>query len=94
MTYAGVELGGTKCVALLARGPGEVLERETVATTSPGETLSKLAGLVAKWRFEALGIASFGRFVLDPRRVERSAGPENDNGVRILERLFYFSVKT
>lgn len=65
MTYAGVELGGTKCVALLARGPGEVLERETVATTSPGETLSKLAGLLAKWRFEALGIASFGPVDLD-----------------------------
>jgi len=65
LTYAGVELGGTKCVALLARGPGEVLERETVATTSPGETLSKLAGLLAKWRFEALGIASFGPVDLD-----------------------------
>jgi fructokinase len=66
LTYAGVELGGTKCVALLARGPDEVLERETVATTSPGETLGALAGILAKWRFDALGIASFGPVDLDP----------------------------
>ena len=67
MTYAGVELGGTKCVALLARGPGEVLARETVATTSADETLDSLAAILARWDFEALGIASFGPLDLDER---------------------------
>jgi fructokinase len=67
LTYAGVELGGTKCVALLARGPDEIFERETVATTSPEETLGALAATLAKWRFDALGLASFGPVDLDPR---------------------------
>jgi fructokinase len=67
LTYAGVELGGTKCVALLARGPGEVLARETLATMSPDETLDSLAAILAGWVFEALGIASFGPLDLDER---------------------------
>lgn len=71
MTYAGVELGGTKCVALLARGPDAILARETVPTTSPDETLGPIADILSKWQldeaFEALGIASFGPVDLDPR---------------------------
>ena len=74
MIYAGVELGGTKCVAILARGPGEVLARETVPTTSPGETLGCLGSTLARWRLEqpyaALGIASFGPVDLDPRSAQ------------------------
>ena len=64
MNYAGVELGGTKCVAILARGPEEVLARETVPTRSPDGTLSGLAAILESWKmdqgFDALGIASFG----------------------------------
>ena len=67
MTYAGVELGGTKCVALLARGPGEVLARNVVPTSSPDETLDALAAIISGWDFEALGIASFGPVDLGPR---------------------------
>lgn len=70
MTYAGVELGGTKCVAILAHGPGEVLARETVPTTGPEETLSALERILLGWReerrFDALGIASFGPVDLHP----------------------------
>lgn len=71
MIYAGVELGGTKCVAILARGPEEVFARETVPTTTPGETLGRLGTILAGWRddqpYAALGIASFGPVALDPR---------------------------
>lgn len=67
MTYAGVELGGTKCVVLLAQGPDEVLARETVPTTTPGETLAAIAAILGGWQFDALGIASFGPVDLDPR---------------------------
>jgi len=74
LIYAGVELGGTKCVAILARGPGEVLARETVPTTSPGETLGSLGAVLARWQLEqpyaALGIASFGPVDLDPRSAQ------------------------
>lgn len=60
---AGVELGGTKCVATLGRG-GEIVEQQTVPTTSPDETLGALRKTLQRWwndrGFEALGVASFG----------------------------------
>jgi fructokinase len=68
--FAGVELGGTKCVAILARGPEEIVAREMVPTTSPEETLGALERILTRWRSEhgysALGIASFGPVELDP----------------------------
>lgn len=67
--FAGVELGGTKCVAILARGPGAVLARETLPTTSPGETLGRIEQVLEEWQskhgFGALGIGSFGPLDLD-----------------------------
>jgi len=70
MTYAGVELGGTKCIAILAEGPGRIVARETVATTSPDETLTALRAIIARWQadhgFAALGIGSFGPINVDP----------------------------
>lgn len=69
--FAGVELGGTKCIALLARGPGDIVAREQVATTSPDEALGKLEQILSKWRtehgFAALGIGSFGPLDLNSR---------------------------
>jgi fructokinase len=70
LTYAGVELGGTKCVAILARSPDEIIVRETVPTTLPDETLGRLEQILSQWRsshsFAALGIGSFGPLDLDP----------------------------
>jgi fructokinase len=63
---AGVELGGTKCVATLAEGRA-VLDQAQVATTGPEETLGALAALLGRWHgFAALGVASFGPIDLDP----------------------------
>ena len=68
--YAGVELGGTKCIAVLAHGPDNIIARETVPTTGPEETLSALDRILLGWweseRFRALGIASFGPVDLHP----------------------------
>lgn len=70
MTYAGVELGGTKCVAILARGPDDVLALEKIPTTGPQQTLGALERVLLGWleshRFESLGIASFGPVDLHP----------------------------
>ncbi|HEX8301364.1 ROK family protein [Sphingomonas sp.] len=63
---AGLELGGTKCVAILAAGPGDVRARETVPTTSPEGTLGALEAVLDGWTFDALGIASFGPLDLNP----------------------------
>jgi fructokinase len=69
---AGVELGGTKGVAILARGR-TILRRTRVPTTGPGETLTALSDAIAGWALEigppaAIGIASFGPLGLDSRR--------------------------
>ena len=67
--YAGVELGGTKCVTILARGPEDVIDRKVVPTIAPEETLGPIEEILREWQslhgFEALGIASFGPVDLD-----------------------------
>ena len=65
MVYAGVELGGTKCVAVLCSGPDNVMEREVIPTTRPDETLGKIERTLRNWQFDALGIASFGPIDVD-----------------------------
>ena len=68
---AGVELGGTKCIALLASGPDAIVARQQVLTTSAEETLGALEKILSDWRsrhpLAALGIGSFGPLDLDPR---------------------------
>ena len=67
---AGVELGGTKCVAILARGHDAIEDRVQLPTTRPDETLAGLEAVLARWSgFQALGIASFG-----PVSIDRHAG--------------------
>ena len=71
---AGVELGGTKCVCLLASGPGDVREQVRLETTTPGETLAAIQTVLTRWHesdgFAAVGVASFGPIELDPRAAE------------------------
>lgn len=63
---AGVELGGTKCVCILAEGPDAVRDEVRIATTTPAETFSAIGDVLARWRgFRALGLASFGPLDLD-----------------------------
>lgn len=73
--FAGVELGGTKCVAILARGPDAILERETVPTTTPEETIGRLAEIVGGWSAGSLGIASFGPLDLEAGRMAATPKP-------------------
>ena len=62
--YAGVELGGTKCVLTLATGEHDILSQETLPTTLPDETLGNIERILTGWhehrRISSLGIASFG----------------------------------
>lgn len=67
---AALELGGTKCVAILASGPDAVHEEVRIPTTRPEETLSALEAVLDGWRgFAAIGIGSFG-----PVSIDRHAG--------------------
>lgn len=94
-TLAGVELGGTKCIAILARGPADVLARETLPTTSPEETLGRIEEILKSWQsdhgFSALGVGSFGPLDLDPSsarygQIARTPKP-GWQGVEVRERL-------
>lgn len=63
LPFAGVELGGTKCVCTLAYSPTEILRQESVPTTTPSETLGTIEALLSEWSKDgigALGINSFG----------------------------------
>lgn len=68
--FAGVELGGTKCVCILANGPERVFKLESLSTGAPDQTLPKIEKLISSWseayHIPALGIASFGPIDLDP----------------------------
>ncbi len=72
---AGLEMGGTKCVLLLASGPDAVLARERIPTTDPETTLAAIEAVLDGWagRFAALGIASFGPLELDPAHADYGA---------------------
>lgn len=62
--FAGVEMGGTKCVCVLAAGPDRLLAEERVPTTDPAETLAAIEAALDRWQaehgFAALGLACFG----------------------------------
>ena len=67
---AGIELGGTKSIAVLAEGD-QIVACESTPTGSPDTTLAALNEILRRWdrelKLEALGIASFGPLQLDSR---------------------------
>ena len=68
---AGVELGGTKCVCVLATPEGEILAQEQVPTNAPEQTLPQIRAILQQWfdsgrDIGALGLASFGPVDVDP----------------------------
>ena len=67
---AGVELGGTKCVCVLATSNGEILAQERVETAMPDATLPQIQAILRNWfdtrrDIAALGIATFGPVDVD-----------------------------
>ncbi|AKH41409.1 fructokinase [Altererythrobacter atlanticus] len=68
---AGVELGGTKSIAVLA-DDDRIVAREILPTLEPGSTLPTINAILRGWwdeaPFAALGMASFGPLQLDPGR--------------------------
>lgn len=92
--FAGVELGGTKGIAVVWRD-GVIVARHRVATTDPAATLGELADWLAahplREAFAGLGIASFGPVRLDPSSADfgriLSTPKPGWSGARVLERL-------
>lgn len=67
---AGVEVGGTKCIVLLGRGPEDIVEQVRIETRDPDSTLGDIDAVLERWHeahgFAAIGIASFGPVDLHP----------------------------
>ena len=76
---AGVELGGTKCVAVLGTSAGTIEATVEVPTTTPAETLGRLRATLDAWHadagFAAIGIGCFGPLDLDKGAVAATAKP-------------------
>lgn len=63
--YGAVEAGGTKFVCMVARGPGEILARTRIPTTSPEATLAAVLDFFSAQtrqhgKLSGIGLASFG----------------------------------
>lgn len=97
----GVEAGGTKVVCAGADRPVDhdgsfsPLELSTIPTTTPEQTLGRVADFVvaqeARGPIEAVGVATFGPVVLDrrsPRYASMGETPKHGwTGTRVLDRL-------
>lgn len=60
MRIGGLEAGGTKMVCAIGDENGTVLERVSIPTTTPEETIPKLIEFFKEKEIEALGIGCFG----------------------------------
>ena len=60
MLLGGIELGGTKIVYAVGNDNGEIIERKTIPTQEPAESLNLIKGYFKDKEIDALGIACFG----------------------------------
>ncbi len=68
--FAGIEMGGTKIVALVGTGPDHVAARRRIPTTAPDETITAIVEFIGEHttagNVVAGGIGSFGPVELRP----------------------------
>ena len=60
MVLGALEAGGTKMVCAVGNEQGQVLERISIPTVSPEETMPRMIDFFRKYHIEALGIGCFG----------------------------------
>lgn len=66
MLYGGIEAGGTKFVCAVADEELNIIERVSVPTTTPSETLEQVFAFFDKYDVVSIGIGSFGPIGIDP----------------------------
>lgn len=69
--WAGIEVGGTKVVCALGKGPENIIAETTIETRSPKETLNHVIGFFKNQQeqfgpVKSIGIGTFGPVDLDP----------------------------
>lgn len=60
MIIAGIEAGGTKINCGLGTKDGKIIDRITIPTTTPDETIGKIIEYFSDKEFDVIGLASFG----------------------------------
>lgn len=65
--YGAIEAGGTKFVCAVSDENFKIVERISLPTTTPEETLQQVFQFFDRFELEAIGIGSFGPIDTDPR---------------------------
>jgi fructokinase len=65
MLYGAIEAGGTKFVCAVGNEAGEIVERATIPTLTPDETMPQVIDFFRQYELKAIGIGSFGPVDLD-----------------------------
>jgi fructokinase len=63
--FGAIEAGGTKMVVAAGDEKGNILRCESIATTTPDETIPKILDFFKDYDIEAVGIGAFGPICLD-----------------------------
>ena len=66
MRYGALEAGGTKMVMAVMNESGDMLQRETIPTLAPAETMPQMIRFFRDHGADVLGIGSFGPLDLNP----------------------------
>ena len=66
MLIGALETGGTKMVCAVGDENGKILQKTSIPTTTPDETIPRILSWFEDKKIEALGVASFGPVDLDP----------------------------
>lgn len=66
MRYGALEAGGTKMVMAVMNNNGETIQRETIPTLSPAETMPRMIDFFRENKADVLGVGSFGPLDLNP----------------------------
>jgi len=69
---AAIEAGGTKFICGLGKENGEVIERISIPTTTPDETMRKVIEYFSDKEFDVMGVGSFGP--IDPVKGSETYG--------------------
>ena len=56
--FAGVEMGGTKCICILGTEPNDILAQEVLPTGDPASTLESIAQVLERWSGSTAGVKS------------------------------------
>ena len=66
MLVGAIEAGGTKFIVAVADENGEVVERITVPTKTPNETMKEVRLFFERYEIKRIGIGSFGPIDVNP----------------------------